>query len=92
MHPSGCNPEGRQRCSLAQTTNPGAPPSPKRAPRWATCGDPKGHGGHLRLLRLPRGGSGYGLNCSSWLEEMPSAPADRWPLLMHDAPAGDGCA
>lgn len=69
-----------------------APPSPKRAPRQATCGDPEGHGGHLSLLRLPHAGSGYGPNCSSWLEEMPSALADRWPLLMHDALAGDGCA
>lgn len=69
-----------------------APPSPERAPRWATCSDTEGHGGHLSLLLLPHAGSNYGLNCSSRLEEMPSAQADRWPLLMHDALAGDGCA
>lgn len=93
-HP-GATPKGCQRCSLTQANNPGggrAPLSPKQTPRWATYSDPEGHGGHLSLLRLPQDGSGYCPNYSSRLEEMPSAPADRWPLLMHDAPAGDGCA
>lgn len=37
-------------------------------------GDPKGYGGHLSLLLLPRAGSGYGPELFPRLEEMPSAP------------------